>query len=165
MKTLWFRLSIVVLATFVFAGCQSNENAPYAAAADPVRQVAFNGDNLEGWREPRGAWEVVGRIALNAQDPKRFTFEPGQGVLVNGRGGPTANLVSSFTSPELSLPSGCRASKANVIVNARVATDPRDLEALVREEIDAACQAHGAQHRVETLQSFRPGRPVPTHRM
>jgi hypothetical protein len=96
MKILWFRMSLVVLASFSFTGCQSYENSPYAAGADPVRQVAFNGDNLEGWREPRGAWEVVGRIALNVQDPKRFTFEPGQGVLVNGRSGPTANLVSSF---------------------------------------------------------------------
>ena len=54
---------------------------------------------------------------------------------------------------------------ANVVVNARVATDPQELEAFVREEVAAVCQAIGATHEVATLQSFRPGRPVPTHRI
>lgn len=76
-----------------------------------------------------------------------------------------ANLVSSFTQPELSLPSHCTVPTANIVVNARVATDPTILEAFVREEIAAACSAISATHRIDTLQSFRPGRPVPTHRI
>jgi hypothetical protein len=76
-----------------------------------------------------------------------------------------ANLVSSFTPPELSLPSHCRVTSAHLVVNARVATDPQDLERLVRDVVAASCRAIGAEGRIETLQSFRPGRPVPTHRI
>lgn len=76
-----------------------------------------------------------------------------------------ANLVSSFTEPELSLPSHCRTRSAHLVVNARVATDPSDLESLVRQTVAAACQAVGASSHIATLQSFRPGRPVPTHRI
>ncbi|HLQ45646.1 MAG TPA: GTP-binding protein, partial [Planctomycetaceae bacterium] len=76
-----------------------------------------------------------------------------------------ANLVSSFTEPELSLPSNCRVSQASVVVNARVATDPAELERLVRATVRAACAALPAESQIETLQCFRPGRPVPTHRI
>jgi len=76
-----------------------------------------------------------------------------------------ANLVSSFTEPELSLPSNCRVSQASVVVNARVATDPTELERLVREVVYAACTALPAESQIDTLQCFRPGRPVPTHRI
>lgn len=76
-----------------------------------------------------------------------------------------ANLVSNATGPELSLPSKTKTKTANVVVNARVATDPAELETLVREEVAAACGTIGASHEVTTLQSFRPGRPVPTHRI
>ena len=76
-----------------------------------------------------------------------------------------ANLVSSFTEPELSLPSNCQVSQASVVVNARVATDPADLERLVRDVVRAACAALPAESQIDTLQCFRPGRPVPTHRL
>ena len=76
-----------------------------------------------------------------------------------------ANLVSSFTPPELSLPSHCQVKQAHVVVNARVAIDPEQLAQMVRDEIAAAAAALELAHRIETLQSFRPGRPVPTHRI
>jgi len=76
-----------------------------------------------------------------------------------------ANLVSNATGPELSLPSHTTTKQAHVVVNARVATDPQELETLVRQEVAAACSQAGANHTVQTLQSFRPGRPVPTHRI
>lgn len=76
-----------------------------------------------------------------------------------------ANLVSSFTPAELSLPSRSVVPSANVVVNARVATDPQVLEVVVREELAEACQGINATHKIDTLQSFRPGRPVPTHRI
>ncbi len=76
-----------------------------------------------------------------------------------------ANLVSSFTEPELSLPSNCRVLQASVVVNARVATDPTELERLVREVVHSACAALPAESQIDTLQCFRPGRPVPTHRI
>lgn len=76
-----------------------------------------------------------------------------------------ANLVSNITGPELSLASHLVTRSANVVVNARVATDPSELEAIVRDELSAATAAIPAAHRILTLQSFRPGRPVPTHRI
>lgn len=76
-----------------------------------------------------------------------------------------ANLVSSFTPPELSLDSRCRVPRADIVVNARVSIAPNDLDDSVRDAVVAACSAIGADVRFEALQSFRPGRPVPTHRI
>ena len=75
-----------------------------------------------------------------------------------------ANLVSSLAEPELSLPSHGRVTEAEVIVNARVAADPAILEQHVRRVMAEACSARGASGEVMTMQSFRPGRPQPTHR-
>ncbi len=76
-----------------------------------------------------------------------------------------ANLVSSTTGPELSLPSNCQVQNVDVIVNARVACDPESLEVLVRECVEAACSQCEATAEFRQTQSFRPGRPVPTHRV
>lgn len=76
-----------------------------------------------------------------------------------------ANVVSNQTGPELSLASGTKTTTANVVVNARVAIDPVELEVIVREELAAAAAAIRATQNVVSLQSFRPGRPVPTYRM
>ena len=76
-----------------------------------------------------------------------------------------ANLVSSFTDPELSLPSNCRVAQAQLVVNARVAIDPAELETLVRRVVAQACADVLATPQIVTVQSFRPGRPVPTHRI
>jgi len=75
-----------------------------------------------------------------------------------------ANLVSSAAQPELSLPSRARVAEAEVIVNARVAADPAILEELVRKTLSAVCRDHQADVEFRSLQSFRPGRPQPTHR-
>lgn len=76
-----------------------------------------------------------------------------------------ANLVSSFTSPALSLPSGCKTREANVVINARVAVDPETLTDVVRKAVATISAEFGATAEISTLQSFRPGRPVPTHRI
>jgi G3E family GTPase len=75
-----------------------------------------------------------------------------------------ANLVSSCTEPELSLPSHGRVREADVIVNARVALDPEVLESHVHQAVEAVCQARQARAEFRKTQSFRPGRPTPTHR-
>ena len=75
-----------------------------------------------------------------------------------------ANLVSSRNAPELSLPSNCDVQEFDLIVNARVACDPVELERLVREAVETACARRGATAEFRQTQSFRPGRPVPTHR-
>lgn len=76
-----------------------------------------------------------------------------------------ANVVSSGTPPVLSLPSDCHTSQAEVVVNARVAVAPEQLTELVRAAIADQASRHGATAAINTLQSFRPGRPVPTHRI
>ncbi len=75
-----------------------------------------------------------------------------------------ANLVSSKTRPELSLPSNCQVQEADVIVNARVALDPAELQKLVEGTVRAICQGRGMTATIHKTQSFRPGRPTPTHR-
>lgn len=75
-----------------------------------------------------------------------------------------ANLISSETPPELSLPSNCQAKTADIVVNARVAIDPEQLTKLVEEAVQESGQSVGATITFRQTQSFRPGRPVPTHR-
>ncbi len=76
-----------------------------------------------------------------------------------------ANLVSSDSEPLLSLPSACKTKQANVVINARVAIDPDVLAKLVREVVADEAKKIRASAEINTLQSFRPGRPVPTHRI
>jgi G3E family GTPase len=75
-----------------------------------------------------------------------------------------ANLVSSASQIELSLPSRCEAKEFDLIVNARVALDPDRIAEQVRQTVAAACSDNGAMPQLHTMQSFRPGRPQPTHR-
>ncbi len=76
-----------------------------------------------------------------------------------------ANAASNQTGPELSLASGTTTTTANVALNARVAINSTELEVTVREELHEATAAIGARQAVVSHQSFRPCRPVPTHRL
>ncbi len=76
-----------------------------------------------------------------------------------------ANLVSSQSTAKLSIGAGIATSNANIVINARVACDPESLTKTVQETLHAVCSEFGATATVNTLQSFKPGRPVPTHRM
>jgi G3E family GTPase len=76
-----------------------------------------------------------------------------------------ANLVSNASSPVLSLPSNWQGCEADLVVNARVAIAPEQLELLVASEIAKLSKAIGASIEIKAVQCFRPGRPVPTHRI
>ncbi|WP_425617723.1 GTP-binding protein [Anatilimnocola sp. NA78] len=76
-----------------------------------------------------------------------------------------ANLVSSFSPAELSLPSNAKVRTSQIIVNARVATLPDVLQQQVTAALERVCQQHGATLQIGQTQSFQPGRPVPTHRL
>jgi hypothetical protein len=56
-------------------------------------------------------------------------------------------------------------TSADVIVNARVAIDPAELASEVTSAVSAAASDLGARAAFRQTQSFRPGRPVPTHRI
>src|SRR6478752_5414777 len=67
-----------------------------------------------------------------------------------------ANLISSFSPPELSLPSKGEVREAELVVNARVATAPETLTAEVEKAIRDACGERGATAAFHQTQSFRP---------
>jgi hypothetical protein len=75
------------------------------------------------------------------------------------------NLVAGGEEVELSRESHVEVPHAQLILNARVATAPEQLEMMVRDTLAAVAGAETIAIEVGTLRSFRPGRPVPTHRM
>ncbi len=76
-----------------------------------------------------------------------------------------SNLVAADAEVELSRAARASVPRAVVILNARVATDPKTLETLVREVIDSVAAAEALYAQIESLRCFRPGRPTPTHRI
>jgi G3E family GTPase len=85
------------------------------------------------------------------------------GMAEDGHG--VANLVSSDSDVELSLASDCQTRRCDLIINARVAIDPEELEREVRKAVAVVVDRLPATVTFRQAQSFRPGRPVPTHRM
>ena len=75
------------------------------------------------------------------------------------------NLVSSESSVALSLASQFSTSVAEIVVNARVAMAPEQLQSCVEAAVAEISERFGASSVIESVQSFRPGRPVPTHRV
>lgn len=75
-----------------------------------------------------------------------------------------ANLVGGDTPVELSLASERQAAHVDLVVNARVAADPDQLESLVRQSLAEEAAARDAQLEVHGMQRFRPAPPQPTHR-
>jgi Ni2+-binding GTPase involved in maturation of urease and hydrogenase len=76
-----------------------------------------------------------------------------------------SNLVSNADRPTLSLPSHWSGDDIDLVVNARVAIAPEYLEEVVRTSMVSAASTVEAILQILSLQSFRPGRPVPTHRL
>lgn len=75
-----------------------------------------------------------------------------------------ANLVSSDAPAELSVASEVNVPRVELIINARVATSPEQLESIVCRAVDQVARQFQLDHRIGGVQCFRPGRPVPTHR-
>ncbi len=76
-----------------------------------------------------------------------------------------ANLVASDQEVELSRASGQTVPQADLVVNARVATDPEQLAEIALRSLGQVCREQGLSFNLGSVQHFRPGRPVPTHRM
>ncbi len=53
--------------------------------------------------------------------------------------------------------------QGELVINLRAAADPKTLEALVKQALAKAWP--GGSHTLETLEAFKPGQPVPTHRV
>lgn len=108
--------------------------------------------------------QVVGRLRESLADANAEVAHLKAIGLWEGFYG-VANLVSSDSAPELSLPSRCEATKAELVVNARVAIDPAVLETHVCRAVSAATGSLDIAAVFREIQSFRPGRPTPTHRI
>ena len=76
-----------------------------------------------------------------------------------------ANIVSSSSAPKLSIGSSASLNAADLVINARVAIEPDMLTESIRRTLQIVCEEFGINETVNTLQCFRPGRPVPTHRL
>ncbi len=127
--------------------------------------VAWSGDHAT--TKPFDLDALLMRLVARLSEAfRRMGAEPGHLKVIGLHDGSfgVANLVSSGAQPELSLPSRGRVAEAEVIVNARVAADPARIEEEVRRALEEVGREYQATAEVRSLQSFRPGRPQPTHR-
>jgi Ni2+-binding GTPase involved in maturation of urease and hydrogenase len=95
--------------------------------------------------------------------------------LAGSDGSCAANLVGLEQGPdvrdvrdvrvELDELSGAPGQPGELVLNARVATEPETLRAWVMAALDEADAATGAATGVSELQCFSPARPVPTYRL
>lgn len=76
-----------------------------------------------------------------------------------------ANLVSSDSPTMLSIESGISTQQASIILNARVCLAPERLRPLVESALERIAARFNGTLEVEQIEAFRPGRPVPTHRV
>jgi hypothetical protein len=70
-----------------------------------------------------------------------------------------------YASPSSRILSAGTISILRTLVNARVATAPEALEQVVRDCVAQVGEDFSAATEIEKMQRFRPGRPVPTHRV
>ncbi len=63
-------------------------------AADDDWTSLIGNKSLAAWRQPTGAWYEAGGARPDPADARKLVPVEGHGVLINGRGGRTANLVS-----------------------------------------------------------------------
>lgn len=75
-----------------------------------------------------------------------------------------ANLVSSAGTSELSLASAVSIEECELVVNARVAASPQQLEETVEEVSKSIGKELGIALVLSNVQCFRPAKPTPTHR-
>ena|GEM_PF-2245881 len=80
-----------------------------------------------------------------------------------------ANLIASDTPAVLSLASNCAMKTADVVVNARVAMAPSDLQSQVEQAVEVACERIGVVATLIRRKAFvlvvsclRTGRPLQT---
>ncbi|TWU22895.1 putative metal chaperone YciC [Novipirellula galeiformis] len=108
--------------------------------------------------------DIVNRLRISLAEAAAETAHLKTIGLWDGFHG-VANLVSSDSAAVLSLASDCKTKSAELVVNARVAIDPEQLQSQVEAAVREACGARDVQVVIRQTQSFRPGRPVPTHRI
>lgn len=82
-----------------------------------------------------------------------------------GGGLSVVNAVRTEAAPELAFSLDAIVEAGEITVNLRAETEPVRLEESVRQALRAEGAARGLSLAVAHLERFRPGRPVPTHRL
>lgn len=136
-----------------------------------------DGEALLGWLNctvtlaggPAEADELLQQLAVSIHDDLagggveiahlKLTLVPsdGQGISV-------VNATRTDSPPELAFALDAQVDAADITINLRGEAEPERLEKAVRATL-ASPRADGASLRITHLERFRPGRPVPTHRM
>jgi G3E family GTPase len=142
------------------------DDAAYAAGEAELGWL--NGSLLLAADEPfdvdRFLLEALGRIRGALRAEGAATAHLKLIALWSGRHA-TANLVSNDAEPELSHASGGSTTRAQLVVNARVACDPDVLRRYVDDGLQAAATSRGGKIEVVEVQSFCPGAPAPAVRL
>jgi len=86
-------------------------------------------------------------------------------ALSTSMGNSSIHLTRSSKGPEFFKKESGSSTRARLIVNARVHTDPKLLSELVTGALNELCKKEGVGLRIKSRQYFRPGRPVPVHRI
>jgi len=86
-------------------------------------------------------------------------------ALSTGLGNSLIHLTRSSGGPEFFNKESGKSKQARLIVNARVYTDPKILSALVIDALKELCKKEKIGLKIKSKQYFRPGRPVPLHRL
>ena len=83
----------------------------------------------------------------------------------DGRGISVVNAVRTDAPPETAFALDAHLEAGEITLNLRAEAPPERLEAAVRRALDDEARARGTALIIRHLERFRPGRPVPTHRM
>jgi G3E family GTPase len=94
---------------------------------------------------------VVGHVKVMVED--------GSGALTK------ASLVDNDRAATVDQPGAGSLAAGTATINARVQCEPPELEELVRAAVRAADDRHAVESRLADERSFKPGQPVPTHRI
>jgi hypothetical protein len=86
-------------------------------------------------------------------------------TVTTSRGMAKASITAAGQPASLDLTVPGAVDAGIVTFNARIACDPGELEALVREAVEVADNAAGARSTVTHGRAFRPGYPQPVHRL
>lgn len=125
--------------------------------------VALRGDSIEAddWlrRLATAIHKHLAADAIEIAHLKLTLLPPG------GHGIAVVNATRTDTPPERAFALDAQVDEAEVTINLRAETDPERLEAAVRAAIQETAGGPGVSATVTHLERFRPGRPVPTHRL
>jgi len=66
------------------------------AFAPDNASTVFSGKDFAGWAKPVADWQTARAVTLNPENDKKFTIQPGEGIMVNGPKGTTKNLLTEM---------------------------------------------------------------------